>query len=575
MKNKNMSLISKVKNRYIGALLAMAILLSMAMGVMQYLLYQQSLDAHVINIAGMQRMLSQRIALYSAQDNQRDSEALRQAIDKFESNHEFLTKTESSGEAIYLNEALAALYYQGPVQLDLQSTTFVTLSRSRLQQSTPQLMEQIFTASQHILPNLNDAVSLFEQHARSKTEMVRKIELLIWLLGLLLLFIEAKLVFRPMAREIAEALDKLEAARKLADDALHSKSRFLARVSHELRTPLQAIQGYLDEYLRSKDTQQLQHVKSAANQLDVLLYSVQDFNNLSEQEVVIERHQVALREVIKSACIAFQLTAHKKSLAFNLALSSELDVACYCDCKRVGWLISELVNNAIKFTERGSIQVFADLVIDEDTPYLEFVVEDTGPGFDYQQLREAVHSEHFQGTQLGLKRCQLLTSALGGRLDFSAREPIGTRAILRVPIEIDNQQVPAHTMEQVSARILLVEDNLLNARVIEKMLQPIAKLVTHVEHGEGALEVYEVGKFDIVLMDLNMPVMDGFEATERLRKLDPAVPILVVTANTNAEDLDKVYALGATAHLYKPLQPDVLHSKVALLLNKCGDLVSS
>ncbi|TMO95610.1 histidine kinase, partial [Pseudoalteromonas sp. S3178] len=83
-------------------------------------------------------------------------------------------------------------------------------------------------------------------------------------------------------------------------------------------------------------------------------------------------------------------------------------------------------------------------------------------------------------------------------------------------------------------------------------------------------EVYEVGKFDIVLMDLNMPVMDGFEATERLRVLDPAVPILVVTANTNAEDLDKVYALGATAHLYKPLHPDVLHSKVALLLNECG-----
>ncbi len=94
MKNKNMSLINKVKNRYIGALLAMAILLSMAMGIMQYLLYQQSQDAHVINIAGMQRMLSQRIALFSAQEDKRDSEDLRQAIDKFESNHEFLTKTE-------------------------------------------------------------------------------------------------------------------------------------------------------------------------------------------------------------------------------------------------------------------------------------------------------------------------------------------------------------------------------------------------------------------------------------------------------------------------------------------------
>ncbi|NKC20665.1 response regulator [Pseudoalteromonas sp. S4498] len=574
MKNKNMSLINKVKNRYIGALLAMAILLSMAMGVMQYLLYQQSQDARVINIAGMQRMLSQRIALFSAQEDKRDSEALRQAIDKFESNHDFLTKIER-GEAVYLNEALEVFYYQGPVQLDVQSKAFITLARSQLQQPAPQLVAQIFIASQHLLPNLDNAVTLFEQHARSKTEMVRKIELLIWLLGLLLLLIEAKFIFRPMAREIAEALDKLEAARKLADDALHSKSRFLARVSHELRTPLQAIQGYLDEYLNNKDSQQLQHVKNAANQLDVLLYSVQDFNNLSEQEVVIERHRVALRALIKSACIAFQLTAHKKSLAFNLALSNELDVTCYCDGKRVSWLISELVNNATKFTEYGSIQVFADLIVDENVSFLEFVVEDTGPGFDYQLLRESMHSEHFQGTQLGLKRCQLLSSALGGRLDFIAKEPAGTRATLRVPIEIDSQQAPARKAEQVSAHILLVEDNLLNARVIEKMLQPVAKRVTHVEHGGHALEVYEVGKFDIVLMDLNMPVMSGFEATQRIRALDPIVPILVVTANTNVEDLDKIYALGATAHLYKPLQPDVLHNKVTLLLDECGDLVSS
>ncbi|AXR00844.1 response regulator [Pseudoalteromonas piscicida] len=573
MKNKNMPLINKVKNRYIGALLAMAVLLSMAMGIMQYLLYQQTQDAHVINVAGMQRMLSQRIALFCTLGNQGSGDELRQAIDKFESNHEYLTKAESSGRAAYLDEELERLYYQQPVQLDLQSVTFVSLVKTRLQQPTPQLVEQIFIASQRLLPKLNDAVSLFEQQARKKAEFVRKIELLIWLLGLLLLFIEAKFIFRPMAREIADTFDKLEAAKKLADDALHSKSRFLARVSHELRTPLQAIQGYLDEYLNNRDVQQLQHVKSAAHQLDILLYSVQDFNNLADQEVVIERHQVALREVIKSACIAFQIPAHKKSLAFNLALSNELDVSCYCDCKRIVWLISELLNNAIKFTERGSIQVFADLVVDENSPHLECVIEDTGPGFDYQQLREAVHSEHFQGTQLGLKRCQLLSSALGGRLDFIAKEPTGTRATLRVPIEIDNQ--PAQAPKLVSANILLVEDNLLNARVIEKMLQPIAKLVTHVEHGERALEVYEVGKFDIVLMDLNMPVMDGFEATERLRALDPTVPILVVTANTNAEDLDKVYALGATAHLYKPLHPDVLHSKVALLLVECGNLVSS
>ncbi|MEJ6474920.1 response regulator [Pseudoalteromonas piscicida] len=569
-----MSLKSKVKFRYIGALLAMALLLSLAMGVMQYLLYQQSQDAHVINLAGMQRMLSQRIALFSALDGQRNPEALRDAIEKFESNHVFLTMGEA-GRFEYLNRQLESLYYQPPVRLDEQSSVFIALAKAHLAEPTPSLAKQIFQASQQLLPELNNAVSLFEQQALQKTELVRKIELLIWLFGLTLLFIEAKFVFRPMAKEIADTFEQLEASRKLADDALHSKSRFLARVSHELRTPLQAIQGYLDAYLSSKDVKQLQNVKSAANQLDNLLYSVEDYNNLSEQEVVIERHHVQLREVIKSACVVFQLTAHQKSLAFNLALSNELDVMCYCDCKRMGWLVTELVNNAIKFTEKGSIQVLANLVLYEQKPHLEFIVEDTGSGFDYAHLRESMHTEHFQGSQLGLKRCQLLVSALGGRLEFSAKEPSGTRAILAVPIELDEQVAEDNQAVSISANILLVEDNLLNARVIEKMLQPIASRVTHAEHGERALALYEVGKFDVVLMDLNMPVMDGYEATKRLREMDPTIPIIVVTANTNDEDKERVYALGATAHLYKPLQPEALISKITLVLDECQALVSS
>ncbi|WP_242441723.1 response regulator [Pseudoalteromonas piscicida] len=569
-----MSLKSKVKFRYIGALLAMALLLSLAMGVMQYLLYQQSQDAHVINLAGMQRMLSQRIALFSALDGQRNPEALRDAIEKFESNHVFLT-TGEAGRFEYLNRQLESLYYQPPVRLDEQSSVFIALAKAHLAQPTPSLAKQIFQVSQQLLPELNNAVSLFEQQALQKTELVRKIELLIWLFGLTLLFLEAKFVFRPMAKEIADTFEQLEASRKLADDALHSKSRFLARVSHELRTPLQAIQGYLDAYLSSKDVKQLQNVKSAANQLDNLLYSVEDYNNLSEQEVVIERHRVQLREVIKSACVVFQLTAHQKSLAFNLALSNELDVMCYCDCKRMGWLVTELVNNAIKFTEKGSIQVLANLVLYEQKPHLEFIVEDTGSGFDYAHLRESMHTEHFQGSQLGLKRCQLLVSALGGRLEFSAKEPSGTRAILAVPIELDEQVAEDNQAVSISANILLVEDNLLNARVIEKMLQPIASRVTHAEHGERALALYEVGKFDVVLMDLNMPVMDGYEATKRLREMDPTIPIIVVTANTNDEDKERVYALGATAHLYKPLQPEALISKITLVLDECQALVSS
>ncbi|NUZ12163.1 response regulator [Pseudoalteromonas sp. McH1-7] len=562
-----MSLIPNMKFRYIGALLAMALLLSMAMVVMQYLLHQQSQDARVINLAGMQRMLSQRIALFSSIDSPQGLETLRLAIDDFEGNHHFLTEKEG-GQYHHLNESLESLYYENPIQLHQQSLTFITLAKRHLKQPNTQLSEGILTLSQTLLPNLNQAVSLFEHQAKLNTERVRKIELLIWLLGLTVLFIEAKFVFRPMTKEITEAFRQLEASKKLADDALQSKSRFLARVSHELRTPLQALHGYLDEFIKSADAKQLEHVKSAANQLDILLYSVEDFNSLSQQDIVIERHQIQLHDVIKTACISFQLSAHNKSLTFNLALGNALNMACFGDAKRIAWLVGELVNNAIKFTERGGIQVFADIVMTQEASYLEFIVEDTGEGFDYKRLQESMRTEHFQGSQLGLQRCQLLVSALGGQLKFTARKPFGTRAELQIPVEVDIENVRSSKREKLSTNVLLVEDNLINARVIEKMLQPIAKQVTHAEHGEQALEIYQVGKFDVVLMDLNMPIMNGFEATRKIRAIDPIIPILVVTANTNSADLDKVYELGATAHLYKPLQTEVLTDKLTAMLDK-------
>ena len=564
---KKMSIGHNVRLKYTGALLAMAALLTVAMLLMQFLLRQQNADAHVINIAGMQRMLSQRIALFSSEPNKVQHHELMAALLKFEGNHQFLTQS-SGADYPYLNAQLQRLYFDSPVNLAQRSVQFIQATRAFLEEPNSELAQAIRTQSQQLLPDLNRAVSLFEGYAEEKTEQVRSIEIALWLLGLLLLALEARFIFRPMRQKIEATLTGLEESRELADAALKAKSRFLSRVSHELRTPLQAVQGYLDAYWQEKDERHLQHVRDASQQLDNLLYSIEDFNHLSMHEIVPERQQVELGAELKVACAAYRLSAHKKSLAFNMAISKTLYMPCYCDYKRINWLLNELITNAIKFTEQGKIQVVADLIYIEQQPMLEIIIDDSGPGFDYASLQEADESEHFQGSQLGLKRCRLLVSALGGSLRLSKIKPMGTRALLLMPIELcEESSTPTAAPSTAPLRVLLVEDNVLNAKVIESMLQPLTQSIQHVEHGALALEVYDSEAFDLVLMDLNMPVMDGFEATEKLRERDQQVPILVVTANTNLADLERVYQLGATAHVFKPLQPDDLLKKITTLMH--------
>ncbi|MEI5639877.1 MULTISPECIES: response regulator [unclassified Pseudoalteromonas] len=565
---KKMSIGHNVRLKYTGALLAMAVLLTIAMLLIQFLLRQQSTDANVINIAGMQRMLSQRIALFSSEPNKVQHPELMAALVKFESNHQFLTQS-TAGDYPYLNAQLRQLYFAPPINLEQRSEQFIRSTREFLDDSNTELAQAIRAQSQQLLPDLNRAVSLFEQHAEDKTEQVRSLQISLWLLGLLLLAFEAWFIFRPMRQQIEATLTGLEESRELADAALKAKSRFLSRVSHELRTPLQAVQGYLDAYWQEKDERHLQHVRDASQQLDNLLYSIEDFNHLSMQEIVPERQEVELGAELKVACAAYRLSAHQKSLAFNMAISKTLYIRCYCDHKRINWLLNELITNAIKFTEQGKIQVVADLIYIEQQPMLEIIIDDSGPGFDYSSLQEAGESDHFQGSQLGLKRCRLLVSSLGGSLRFSKIKPTGTRALLLMPLELcDESNAPTSAPLTTSLRVLLVEDNVLNAKVIESMLQPLAQSIQHVEHGAQALDVYNSDAFDLVLMDLNMPVMDGFEATERLRERDPQVPILVVTANTNLADIERAYQVGATAHVFKPLQPDDLINKIAALVNQ-------
>ncbi len=563
-----------VKTKYRMALFVMASLITTNMVIMQYLFIQQADDANVINIAGMQRMLSQRIALLSDSVGSEQYTQFKNSIERFEQNHDFLLQDDGR-DYKFLTPELMQLYFSAPVELDKQVQAFIQLAKVQIQTPSSESKRLLMATSQQILPRLNDAVTLFEQMSEDKTQRLREVEAVLWLLGLLVLFIELRFVFNPMHQRIHSTLKQITQAKQEAEDALQSKSRFLARVSHELRTPLQAAQGYLHLFRENKSQNYLQETERSIQQLGHLIASVEDFNKLKNQEIVIESQRTHLQEIVKSACLPYRLKAHEKSLNFNLALSNDLDVCCHCDQTRVAWLIGELIENAIKFTERGSVQIFADLLVLESDTFLEILVEDSGPGFDYETWLESHQNEHFQGIQLGLQRCKLLASAMGGSLSFHPIEPVGTRAYLSLPLKFEHNHQLESCTSVLGAKLLLVEDNTLNAKVIEKMLQSIVRSIDHAEHGKRALELFSDNDYDLIIMDLNMPVMNGFEAIAAIRETDHTIPIIVVTANTSEEDILKAYKMGATAHLFKPLQPDALQQKTLMLLNPVAQSATS
>jgi CheY-like chemotaxis protein len=235
-----------------------------------------------------------------------------------------------------------------------------------------------------------------------------------------------------------------------------------------------------------------------------------------------------------------------------------------------------LLDNAVKFTEQGIVSLSAWVELpnpDEDESGWRFYceVEDSGPGFNMAHVNAPptennLDRHHFQGLQLGLARCNLILAIMSGELTFVARQPHGTKASLSVPLkrlpELDQ------ALGITRCKVLLVEDNLLNAKIIEKMLESLELTSIHASHGGQAIEVLAHQSFDVILMDLNMPIMDGFKAIKEIRQtLALSIPILVLTANTSEQAIKSAMQLGATDYLFKPVEQDALERALIKILS--------
>jgi len=366
------------------------------------------------------------------------------------------------------------------------------------------------------------------------------------------------------ARALADARDAAEAANR-------AKGQFLANMSHEIRTPLNGVLGVADVLaettLDPQQTQLVGVIRTSGALLNALLTDLLDLARVEAGAAELRPEPTSLSELAQGVRALFAARAEQK----GVALSVEIDEACgrvACDGLRLRQVLGNLVSNAVKFTDAGEVALRVSRTGDRVT----FAVRDTGVGFDergkgalfgrFEQADDSSTRRH-GGAGLGLAICREYVSLMGGELDCVSTPGLGstfafTLDLARLP---DAEAVPARRAgpaEPGRFRVLVVDDNEVNRQVLGLILDAAGIEHAAVEDGRAALEAAETGAFDAVLMDIQMPVMDGLEATRRIRTWEAAVgrprmPIFIVSANGLQEHVDAGVAAGADGHLNKPV----------------------
>lgn len=387
-------------------------------------------------------------------------------------------------------------------------------------------------------------------------------------------------------------------ARGVAEAANCAKSQFLANVSHELRTPMTAILGMtevaLEEELSPTVRDQLETVKGAADSLLTLLNDLLDLSRVESGKIVLEQAPFKLREVLSGTIKLLRGRAQEKGLTLGYEVFYQVPDHVLGDSFRLRQVLTNLVGNAIKFTEQGEVAVRVSL--ESQTPseaVLRFSVSDTGMGIPHDSLErifapfsqlDASTARTYGGTGLGLALSRNMVAMMGGRLwvesevgrgstfHFTARFGIPTEqaappvAPRQEPALVKVDAQGATVAASLALRVLLAEDNPANQKLMQYILTKHGHTVEVVGNGHQAVERIEREDFDVVLMDVQMPVMDGFKATAAIRALPNSksrLPIIAMTANASKEDECRCLSAGMTDYLSKPFGAQELLSRLS------------
>jgi len=399
-----------------------------------------------------------------------------------------------------------------------------------------------------------------------------------------------------VARDVTDrvAADQaLNDAKAAAEAASRAKTDFLANMSHEIRTPLNGVIGIVDSLRRTELTPEQREmvdlIQGAGVTLERLVSDILDVSKIEAGRLDFESRQFDLGEALAGIIDVSHSRAAEKGLDFEERQGAGARGVFMGDSTRIGQIITNLLSNAVKFTSEGTVTVDWDVAGDEvGEGVLTFVVSDTGVGFDaatganlFQRFNQADTSitRRFGGTGLGLSICRSLAELMGGVVEARSCPGEGSTFTLTLPLprvvaleEYDGLAAPVATgpvpifLPERSLRILLAEDHPTNQRVVQLILGSAGAEVVTVENGALAVEAVARSRFDVILMDMQMPVMDGLTATREIRTAERGgarTPIIMLSANAMAEHRYEALAAGADLHVAKPVTAASLLAGIA------------
>lgn len=382
---------------------------------------------------------------------------------------------------------------------------------------------------------------------------------------------------------------ELNEAREVAEQSVKAKEAFLANMSHEIRTPMNAIMG-MGRQLEKTDLQQQQRfylntINTAANHLLVVINDILDISKIEAGKLELESVGFDANEVLNHVIRIMQPRAEEKGLELALNIDENIAPVLIGDPHRINQVLLNMISNAVKFTEKGGVTLSCRLQKKlKEKQILEFSIRDTGIGISEEYLdhvfekftqEDRTTARKYGGTGLGMAITRELVELMQGQINIYSKKDIGTEILISIPLVIgtgaDLPEAQKDFTDSISLngkKILLAEDNEVNRLVATTVLNNYGVITTEVKNGAEAVKALQKDDYDLILMDVQMPVMNGMEATEIIRKkLKLTIPIIALTANTIKGDSEKCLAIGMNSFVSKPFEENELINAIATCLN--------
>ncbi|MDD2508566.1 MAG: response regulator [Aliarcobacter skirrowii] len=395
--------------------------------------------------------------------------------------------------------------------------------------------------------------------------------------------IEVVVTFEDITQEL-RVNEKLKHQKEKLENINRLKLQFLANISHELRTPLNAIIGFtellFDTDLDENQYKLLKKIDNSSNILVNTIQSVLTLANIEDKSIQIEKSRFTFLELEKDIEDIYIKLAINSDNKFEINIDDKLPSSVVSDKALILQVISNLLSNAFKFTKNGSIKLDISLVeLSKNIAKIRFSICDTGIGIS-KEFQNRIFEEFFQtdisntrdysGAGLGLSICQNIAKILNTKIELKSKLGEGSEFYFIVDIETneeDNQKISEYPIFEDIA-ILVAEDNITNQELIKIILEKSNIKVTMAKNGKEAVELFSKNRFDLILMDLQMPVLSGFDATKKIREIDKQIPIVALTASNLIEDREKANEVLMDDFLLKPIDTEILYNVLIKYIKK-------